>query len=135
VMEGGTTAGRDVNFGDISGQFAMGKNIKQNQIITKTITVSSEDKKDLHDTLLQFQKEIAKLNLPAEEAASVNSEVSLAVKETEKEQPDTKKIQNRVQGAFNTIKEVGDTIETVSNWDWTKKILKTLSKIGLSILL
>ena len=125
----GITAGRDVTFGDVSGQVAIGKNITQTQ------TLTPEDRKDLHDNLLQFQKELAKMSLPTDESASINSDINLAVKETEKEQPNTTKIQSRFQGALDTIKEVGNTIETVSKWDWTKKILKTLGKIGLSVLL
>ena len=125
----GITAGRDVSFGDVSGQIAVG------QDITQTQTLSSEDKKDLFDSLQQFQKEVIKLGLPPDEATNVSSNVNLAIKEAEKEQPDAKKIQDRFQGALDTIKEVGDTIETVSKWEWTKKILKVLGKIGLAILL
>jgi hypothetical protein len=128
----GIAAGGDVNFGGVSGQFAVGNNNTLTQTITQTI--SGEDKKVLNDNLQQFQKEIAKMNLPADEAANVNSNINLAVKEAQKDQPDPKKIQNKFQGAIDTIKEVGD-IQAVSNWDKTKKILEILGKIGLKILL
>lgn len=131
----GITAGRDANIGAVSGQLVIGdKN-------TLTQTLSSAEKKDLQDNLAQFQKEIVKMKLPPDEAATIKGDVTAAVKEAEKEQPDTKKIQSRFQGAIDTIKEVGTTkevgnaIEAVSKWDWTKKILATLGKIGLSIVM
>lgn len=130
-VEGGAgiTAGGDVTFGDVPGQVAIGENITQTQ------TISSADIKDLQESLEQFKEEIAKLKLPPEEAATVNGDVTAAIKEAKKEKPDPAKIKGRFQGALDTIKEVGDTIEKVSKWEWTKKIIKTLGKIGLKILL
>jgi regulator of replication initiation timing len=91
--------------------------------------------KELFDNLQQFQKEIGSMNLPTDEAENVKSNVNLAIKEAQKPQPDPKKIQSKFQGAIDTVKEVGDTIQTVSKWDWTQKILSILGKIGLKILL
>ncbi len=125
----GITASGDVTFGDISGQVAIGQNITQTQ------TLSSSDKKELRDSLVQFQKEIAKLNLPADTMATVNGDVTAAIKEADKEKPDPSKIKGRFEGALDTIKEVGDTIEKVSKWEWTEKIIKVLRKLGLAILL
>ena len=125
----GITSGGDVNFGDVSGQVAIGKNITQTQ------TLSSLDKKELRDSLVQFQKEIAKLNLPADTMAIVNGDVTAAIKESEKEKPDPSKIKSRFEGALDTVKEVGDTIDKVSKWEWTGKVIKTLGKLGLTILL
>ena len=129
-VEGGAgiTAGRDVVFGDVSGQVAIGENITQTQ------TLSTADKKELQESLLQFKEEVSKLKLPEEEAIMVNGDVNAAIKEAKKEKPDTSKIKTRFQGALDTIKEVGDTIEKVSKWEWTKKIIKTLGKISLKIL-
>lgn len=129
--EAGITA-QDVTIGDVSGQVAIGSNITQTQTIQ---TLTREDMIDLHDNLLQFQKELAKITLPPDESANINSNINLAIKQTEEEKPNTTKIQSRFQGALETIKEVGDTIETVTKWDWTKNILKILGKIGLSIIL
>ena len=125
----GITAGGDVNFSDINGQVAIGKNITQTQ------TLSSSDKKELRDNLVLFQKEIAKLNLPADTMAIVNGDVTAAIKESEKEKPDPSKIKSRFESALDTVKEVGDTIDKVSKWEWTGKVIKLLGKFGLSILL
>lgn len=130
IMGGpGITAGGNVTFGDVSGQVAIGENITQTQ------TLSSSDKKELRDSLVQFQKEIAKLNFPADTMATVNGDVTAAIKEAEKEKPDPSKIKSRFEGAIDTIKEVGDSIEKVSKWEWTGKVIKILGKLGLSILL
>lgn len=125
----GITAGGNVNFGDVSGQVAIGENITQTQ------TLSSSDKKELRDNLVQFQKEIAKLNLPADTMSIVNGDVTAAIKESEKDKPDPSKIKNRFEGALDTVKEVGDTIDKVSKWEWTEKVVKLLGKLGLTILL
>jgi hypothetical protein len=125
----GVVSGRDVTFGHVLGQVAIGENITQTQNLSK------EDKSDLCESLVQFQKDAAKLNLPPDEAANVNSNINLAVREALKDQPDPVKIQGKLQGAIETIKEVGDTIETVSKWEWTKKILTILGRIGLKIIL
>ena len=125
----GITSGGNVNFGDVSGQVAIGENITQTQ------TLSSSDKKELRDSLVQFQKEIAKLNLPADTMVVVTGDVTAAIKESEKEKPDPSKIKSRFEGALDTVKEVGDTIDEVSKWEWTGKVIKTLGKLGLTILL
>jgi hypothetical protein len=123
------TARHDVTFVGVSGQVALGKNISQTQ------TLSREDQKNLYNNLLQFQKEIAKINLSAKESIKINRNLSAAIKETEKEQPNTLNVLRRFLCALATIKEVGNTIECVSKWEWTKKILKILGKLGLSVIL
>lgn len=125
----GITAGGNITFGDVSGQVAIGEGITQIQ------TLSSSDKKELRDNLVQFQKEIARLNLPADTMATVNGDVTAAIKEAEKEKPNPSKIKSRFEGALDTMKEVGDTVEKVSQWEWTGKVIKILGKLGLSILL
>ncbi len=125
----GITAGGDVHIGDVSGQVAIGENITQTQ------TLSALDKKELLDSLLGFQKEIAGLGLPASDLSTVNGYVAAAIKEAKKEEPDPSKIKNRVEGAIETIKDAGDFIEKVSKWEWTGKLLKIFGKIGLSIVL
>ncbi len=125
----GITAGENVSFGDISGQVPIGQNITQIQ------TISVPDKKELLESLRQFQKETAKLGIPEAELSTVNGDLNAAIKEAEKEKPDLSKIKGRFEGALDTIKEVGDTIEKVSKWEWTGKIMKILGKLGLSIML
>lgn len=131
IVKGGTgvTAGGDVTFSDVTGQVAVGKNITQAQ------TLSPLDKKELRDCLVQFQKEINKLGLPANTLNTVNGDITVAITEVEKEKPDPSKIKNRFQGAIDTMKDMGDTIEKVSKWTWTEKVIKILGKLGLSILL
>ena len=127
----GITAGGDVTFRDVSGQVAIGQHIIQIQ----TQTLSASDKKELLDCLIQFQKEAIKLGIPEDELSTVNGDLKAAIKEAEKEKPDPSKIKSRFEGALDTIKEVGDTIEKVSKWEWTGKVIEILGKIGLSIML
>ena len=125
----GITAGGDVAFGNVSGQVGIGQNITQTQ------TLSASDKKELLKCLIQFQKEATKLGIPEDELSTVNGDLNAAIKEAKKEEPDTSKIKSRFESAIDTVKEVGDTIEKVSKWEWTGKILKILGKLGLAIML
>ncbi len=125
----GVTAGGNVNISGVSGQLAIGQNITQTQ------TLSASDKKELLDCLIQFQKEAAKIGIPEDDLSTVNGDLNAAIKEAKKEEPDTFRIKSRFGSAIDTIKEVGDTIEKVSKWEWTGKILKILGKLGLSIIL
>lgn len=126
----GTTAGRDLKISGVSGQVAVGNDNTQTQTITQ---LSSDDKKNLSDNLLQLQKDIAKTNLPPDEASIVNGNVAAAIKETKKEDPDSSKLKDKVQEAVDTLKEnVGK--EKVSRWDSVIKIAETLAKVGLKIL-
>ncbi len=131
IVKGGTgiTAGGDVTFSDVTDQVAVGKDI------TQIRTLSPLDKKELRDCLIQFQKEINKLGLPTNILNTVNGDVTAAVTEVEKEKPEPSTIKNRFQDALDTMKDVGDTIEKVSKWTWTVKVIKILGKLGLSILL
>ncbi len=123
----GITAGGNIGnisiFSGINGQFAAGENITQTQ------TLSASDKKELLDCLIQFQKEAAKLGIPEDELGTVNGDLNAAIKEAKKEEPDTSKIKSRFESAIETVKEVGDTIEKVSKWEWTGKILKILGSL------
>jgi hypothetical protein len=126
----GITSGGDVHISEVSGNLAIGQNITQTQI-----SLSASDKNELLESLKQFQKETAKLGIPEAELSTVNGDLNAAIKEAEKEKPDQSKIKGRFEGALDTIKEVGDTIEKVSKWEWTGKILKILGKLGIAILL
>lgn len=125
----GIAAGGDVHISGVSAQVAIGQNI------TQTKTLSASDKKELLDCLRQFQKEIAKLGIPEDELSTLNGDLNAAIKEAKKEEPDHSKIKGRFESAIDTVKEVGDTIEKVSKWEWTGKILKILEKLGLPVML
>ena len=77
---------------------------------------------------------LAKLKLPEGKFTVANGDLTAAIDESKKPQPDNKKIESRFNNVIETIREAGKT-ETVSKWDTTKKILTILGKIGLSILL
>ncbi len=53
----GITAGRDVTFGDVRGQVAIGENIVQTQ------SIGQADLEELRKSLLDFPKDVTKLNL------------------------------------------------------------------------
>ena len=125
----GITAGGNVNFGDVSGQVAIGENITLKQ------TLSVSDKKELLDSLTQFQREIANVGLPEDDLDDINNDVNIAIREVKKAEPNYSKIKRKFEGVIETVKEVGDTIDKVSKWEWTGKIIKTLGKLGLTILL
>lgn len=121
----GITAGGNVTFGDVSGQVAIGENITQTQ------TLSAIDKKELLDSLVQFQKEITKLGLTEEDLSTVNGDINATIKEAKKEEPDLSKIKSRFEGAIETIKDAGGFIEKVAKSETTKKILSIFGKLGL----
>ncbi len=114
-------------YGDVSGKITLGKGI------TQTKTLSTSDKKELLDSLVEFRKEMAKLDLPEDDLIIVNGDVNAAIKEAKKEEPDPSKIMTRFECALGTIKDVGDTFEKVSKWEWTVKIITILRKLGLPI--
>lgn len=124
----GITAGGNVTISGGSGQVAIGKNIIQTQ------TLSTFDKQELLNCLIAFQKEIAELDLPGDELSIVKGDVTAAIKEAKKEEPDPSKIKSRFESAIGTIKGVEEAIKKVSELETTKKIMKILG-IGLSILL
>lgn len=114
---------------NVSGQLAIGENIGQKQIQILTPL----DKKELLDSLEQFQKEIAHLGLPDDELCTIDNDVETAIREAKKDEPDYSRIKKRFEGAIETVKDVGDTIEKVSKWEWTGKIVKIIGKLGLAI--
>jgi len=119
------------NISGVSGQVGIGKNIEQKQ----NLTLSVSDKKELMDSLIQFQKEIVNLGLPEDELKDINNDIDTATREAEKDEPNYSKIKKRFEGVIETVKDVGDTIEKVSKWEWTGKIVKILGKLGLIIVL
>ena len=114
----GITAGRDVIIGDVSGQVAIGKGITQ---------ISTIDLEGLRRSLLEFQEGIAKLNLPTDDQNIVNGDISAAIKEANKENPEPSKIRTRFESAINTVREAGRTVKDVSAlYDPATKIFKLL---------
>ena len=84
---------------------------------------------------MQFQKEIANLGLPEDQLQDINKNIDTATREGEEDEPNYSEIKNRFEGVIETVKDVGDTIEKVSKWEWTGKIVKILGKLGLVIVL
>ncbi len=125
----GITAGGDVTFGDVSGQVAIG----QNNVQTQSIKLA--DLEELRKNLLDFQKEVAKLNLSSEDQSIVSGKISEAVKEAKKDNPALPTIKERFESAINTVKEAGKAVKDISElYEPAKKIAKLVG-IGLSLLL
>ena len=125
----GITAGGDVTIGDVTGQIAMGKNITQKLIL------SPSDKKEFLESLVEFKKEIDRLNIPEDRLDKIKGYVSAAIVETRKENPDPSEIKSKFQSAIDTIKKAGGVIEKVAQSETCKRILSILGKLGLSCLL
>ncbi|MGE5457202.1 MAG: hypothetical protein ACM3RX_02490 [Methanococcaceae archaeon] len=125
----GITSRGNVTIGDVSGQFAAGENISQVQTINKT------DLKELRENLLEFQKGIDKLGLEPEDQNIVNGNISAAVKEAKKDEPQLSKIKEQLENANGVIKETGKTISSISElYEPAKKVFKALG-IAASFLL
>ncbi len=102
--------------------------------IDKSTNISINDRKELHENLMIFKNEIAKLGLPDNELSVVNGNINTAIEESEKDQPNVSRIATKFKNAFDTAVEVGDNIEKVSSWEWTHKIAKIVglgSMLGL----
>ena len=119
------------NISGVSGQVGIGKNINQKQ----NVTLSVSDKKELLNSLEQFQKEVTKLGLPEDELQDINNDVDTAIREVKKDEPNYSRIKKRFEEAIETVKNAGDAIEKVSRWEWTGKIVKILGKLNLAIAL
>lgn len=127
----GITAGGDVNFANNTGQIAVGQYINQNQVQT----IDQTDFKELRENLLEFQKGIDKLGLEPEDQNIVNGNLSAAVKEAKKDEPQLSKIKEQLENANGVIKETGKTISSISElYEPTKKLFTALG-IAASFLL
>ena len=119
----GITASGDVTFGDVSGPFAVGKNIEQ----TQSIFIEQLDLEELKKSLLAFQEQVAHLGLSSEDQRIVNGDISAALKEAKKDKPVPSKIKEKFESAINTVKEAGKTIQDLSQlYEPAKKIAKLL---------
>ncbi len=120
----GITASGDVTFGDVSGTFAVGENIKIG-------SMEQTDLEELKKSLLAFQEQVAHLGLSSEDQSIVNGDISAALKEAKKDKPVPSKIKEKFESAINTVKEAGKTIQDLSQlYEPAKKIAKLL---GLSL--
>ena len=123
----GITAGRDVDIGDVSGQVAIGEHITQIQ------SISTTEMEDLRKNLSDFQKGLAKLNLPADDQNIVTGDISAAIKEAGKDDPELSTIKMRFKSIIDTVKGAGKTIGDISElYEPAKKIA---SLIGMSLLI
>ncbi|MHC1756205.1 MAG: hypothetical protein AB9861_12370 [Methanosarcina sp.] len=126
----GIVAGGNVTFGDNSGQFAVGENINQYQ----TQSISQPDLKELRENLLEFQKGINKLGLDPDYQNSVNGNISTAVIEVKKEDPQLSEIKQCFEKAIKMVKGAGKTIENISELYEPAKKIATILGIGAFLL-
>lgn len=130
VMGGpGIAAGGDVTFGDVSGQVAIGKNIKQVQTLKQT------DLEELRKSLLAFQEQVAQLGLSPNYQNVVNGVISAAIIEADEDKPAISKIKEGFESALNTIKKAGQTIEEASALYEPAKKIAQLVGVSLPLLL
>ena len=123
----GITAGRDVEIGDVSGQVAIGEHITQIQ------SISTTEMEDLRKSLRDFKKGLDKLNLPTDDQNIVTGDISAAIKEAGKDDPELSTIKMRFKSIIDTIKGTGRTIRDISElYEPAKKIV---SLIGMSLLI
>ena len=123
----GITAGRDVEIGDVSGQVAIGEHITQIQ------SMSTTEMEDLRKSLRDFQKGLAKLNLPTDDQSIVTGDISAAIKEAGKDDPELLTIKMRFKSIIDTVKEAGRTIGDISELYEPAKEIASL--IGTSLLI
>ncbi|PXF56862.1 MAG: hypothetical protein C4B59_16225 [Candidatus Methanogaster sp.] len=123
----GITAGRGVEIGDVSGQVAIG------EYITQIRSISTTEMEDLRKSLRDFQKGLDKLNLPTDDQNIVTGDISAAIKEAGKEDPELSTIKMRFKSIVDTVKGAGRTIGDISElYEPAKKIA---SLIGMSLLI
>ena len=124
----GITAGGDVEIGDVSGQVGIGDHITQVQ------STSTIDLEELRKTLRDFQKGLADLSLPPDDQSIVNGDISAAIKEAGKDNPELSTIKMRFKSIIDTVKGAGRTIGDISElYEPAKKII-TLLGLGLALL-
>ena len=124
----GITAGGTVTFGNVNGQVAIGENIIQTQ------SIGQVDLEKLRKSLLDFQNEIAKLDLTPNYQNVLNGEISAAIIEADEEKPSLSEIKNKFENAINTVKKAGKKINEISElYEPAKKIAKLVG-IGITFL-
>ena len=124
----GITAGRDVEIGDVSGQVAIGEHITQIQ------SISTTEMEDLRKSLRDFQKGLAKLNLPTHDQNIITGDISAAIKEAGKDDPELSTIKMRFKSIVDTVKGAGRTVRDISELYEPAKKIVTLLGLGLALL-
>ena len=124
----GITAGRDVEIGDVSGQVAIGEHITQIQ------SISTTEMEDLRKSLRDFRKGLAKLNLPTDDQNIVTGDISAAIKEAGKDDPELSTIKMRFKSIIDTVKGAGRTIGDISELYEPAKKIATMLGLGLALL-
>jgi hypothetical protein len=122
----GIIADGNVTFGDVSGQLAIGENIKQMQYIEKN------DIETLRKNLLAFQQGIANLDLSSEDQSIVSGDISAAIKEAKKDKPTLSRIKDKFKSVVINVNEAGKTIKDISELYEPAKKIATILGIGLT---
>jgi hypothetical protein len=124
VNYGINTSG-NVTIGDVSGQFAMGKNISQ---VHSSSTIDIEK---LKKNLLDFKEELSNLDLSPENQEIIKGDVSAALKEAGKDNPKLPNIKSRIENVIETLKDTGVTVKNIAEICGSLKIAAGLFGILL----
>lgn len=108
ALSSGVSVIGDLNIGDVTGQLAIGEKITQNQY--KCVPNIQE----LQSNLLIFKKFLDELNLPTEDKEIIKGNISAAIRETKKDEPDISKIKQCFENAIDILKETGETVTSIS---------------------
>lgn len=125
VLISGVSISGDITIGDVTGQLAIGEKIAQNQY--KYVP----DIQELQNNLLSFKKILNELNLPIEDKEIIEGDISAAIKETKKDEPDISKIKQRFKNAIDILKDTGETVTSISGLYPLAKVIA--GAIGVSI--
>ncbi len=124
VNYGINTSG-NVTIVDVSGQFAMGKNISQVQ------SLPTVDIEKLKKSLLDFKEELSNLDLSPENQDFIKGEVSDAFKEAVKDNPKLPNIKSRIENVVEKLKDAGVTVKNLAETYSSLKIAAGLFGINL----
>lgn len=110
----------------------LGQNIIGNKN-TQTMNQSSPtvDIEKLKKSLIAFQEELDKLDLSPEDQGIVKGDVSAALKEAGKEEPNLPNIKKRVENIIETLKDAGKTVKNISEICSSLKIAAGLLGVAL----
>lgn len=125
ALSSGVSVIGDINIGDVTGQLAIGEKITQNQ--NKCVP----DIQELQNYLLNFKKFLDELNLPIEDKEIIKGNISAAIRETKKYEPDISKIKQCFENAIDILKETGETVTSISGIYPLAKIIAGF--VGLNI--
>ena len=108
ALSSGVSVIGDINIGDVTGQLGIGEKITQNQY--RCVPNIQE----LQSNLLIFKKFLDELNLPTEDKEIIKGNISAAIRETKKDEPDISKIKPCFQNTIDILKETGETVTSIS---------------------